>query len=419
MTGGRGSKESIRVGVVGVGRGMSFARGAAAVGLELTAICDAWEEKLKEAGGQLGVATYTDYDKFLQHDMDAVVLANYFHEHAPFAVKALEAGFHVMSECAACSTLAEGVELVRAVEKSGKIYLFGENYPYRAYNQEMRRLYRGGVIGKFLYGECEYVHPDPAEVKLARSVGWDHWRNWMPATYYCTHSVGPIMYITDTRPVRVSGFVIAYDFDDPTITMTARRGDTAAVIMMRMDNGAMAKSLHGGLRGHQNYTRIHGNKGLMENCRVMNTEMLRLHRAPYVDDDPGIIEKIYLPEFPEHHLEATRAGHGGGDFFTNFNFAQAIRSGRQPYMDVYRGVDMSIVGILAYRSALNDGAPVDVPDFRNEDDRSRFEDDHWSPWPKDARDGQPPPSILGLIEPTEEAKANARRVWAQQGYEAE
>ena len=31
----------------------------------------------------------------LEHDMDAVVLANFATEHAPFAVKALEKGFHV------------------------------------------------------------------------------------------------------------------------------------------------------------------------------------------------------------------------------------------------------------------------------------------------------------------------------------
>ena len=94
----------IRVGVVGVGRGMSFAHGAPFVGMELVALCDTWEAKLREAGQKLNVTTYTDYDQFLSHDMDAVVLANYFHQHAPFAVKALEAGLHVMTETMACGT---------------------------------------------------------------------------------------------------------------------------------------------------------------------------------------------------------------------------------------------------------------------------------------------------------------------------
>ena len=82
----------IRVGVVGVGRGMSFAHGAPFVGMELVALCDTWEAKLHEAGKKLNVTTYTDYEQFLSHDMDAVILANYFHQHAPFAVKALESG---------------------------------------------------------------------------------------------------------------------------------------------------------------------------------------------------------------------------------------------------------------------------------------------------------------------------------------
>ena len=77
-----------------------------------------------------------------------------------------------MSECAACHTPAEGVALIRAVEETGRIYLFAENYPYMAYNQEMRRLYREGTVGTFLYGEGEYVHPDSARTKAGRSFGW-------------------------------------------------------------------------------------------------------------------------------------------------------------------------------------------------------------------------------------------------------
>src|SRR5882724_3413962 len=111
----------IRVGVIGVGRGQTFMHEARAAGMELVAICDRWMARLDEVGARYGITTYQDYDRFLEHDMDAVVLANYFHEHAPFAIKALAAGKHVMSETAANTTLAEGVALCRAVEQSGKI----------------------------------------------------------------------------------------------------------------------------------------------------------------------------------------------------------------------------------------------------------------------------------------------------------
>jgi len=416
---------TIRVGVVGVGRGQSFAYGAKAAGMELVAICDTWEERLRQVGQNLGVTTYTDYDKFLEHELDAVVLANYFHEHAPFAVKALAAGKHVMSECAACHTLAEGVALARAVEQSGRIYLFAENYPYAAANQEMRRLYREGLIGDFRYGEGEYVHPFSAREYDGISPGVNHWRNWIPATYYCTHSIGPLMYATGLRPVKVNGFVVPYDLDDPEFTNSSRRQDTVGLIILRMDNGSIVKSLHGHLRGHGSWVRMHGNHGMMEIGRfpgghgVVAGGHLRIWREAW-DKEPGEpVERVYQPDFPVHHQQAMAAGHGGGDFFTNFFFAEAIRTGQQPVIDVYAGLDMTIAGILAYRSALNDSAPMDLPDFRDEAVRKQHENDNWSADPRRAGPGQPAPSVRGEIELSPEALEIAREVWRGIGYDGE
>jgi predicted dehydrogenase len=418
-------KEKIRIGVVGIGRGRTFMNNAGDLnGLELVAICDTWEEKLLQTKKDLAdqgqnIAVYTDYERFLEHDMDAVVLANYFHQHAPFAIKALDRGFHVMSECVACATLGEGVALARAVERSGKIYMLAENYPYMVFNQEMRKLYREGLIGDFKYGEGEYLHPDPADVKLRRSCGVNHWRNWMPATYYCTHAIAPVMFITDTRPVKINGFVVPYDYQDETETMTVKRSDCCGVLIMRMDNGAVVKALQYNLRGHSVFVRIHGNKGLMENCRGANSDMLRIHRESFEKNPGEPSERIYLPDFPEHHEEATRHGHGGGDFFTNYHFAEAIRRNEQPWLNVYRAIDMSICGILAYKSALNDSSPLEVPDFRDENIRRRYENDNWSPDPARKGPGQPASSILGEIPLPPETIAYARKIWAEVGYHGE
>ena len=117
--------------------------------------------------------------------------------------------------------------------------------------------------------------------------------------------------------------------------------------------------------------------------------------------------------------EDPRAGHGGGDFFTSYHFAEAIRSGEPPYLDVYRGIDMSIAGIQAWRSALNDSAPVAVPDFRDEAVRRQYENDDWSPDPERAKEGQPPSSILGTIEPSDDAKKLAKKIWSEQGYDGD
>lgn len=63
-------------------------------------------------------------------------------------------------------------------------------------------------------------------------------------------------------------------------------------------------------------------------------------------------------------------------------------------------------------SALQDGVPFEIPDFRKELVRKRYENDKWSPWPVP---GQPPPSIKGFITPSEDAIAYARQAWEEMG----
>jgi predicted dehydrogenase len=350
--------------------------------------------------------------------MDAVILANYFHEHAPFAIKALAAGKHVMSECICNGTLGEGVALCRAVEKSGLTYMLAENYPYTAFNMEMRRVYQTGEIGRVTYAEGEYNHPMAPEDRLRISPGMDHWRSWIPSTYYCTHALAPLVFITDTMPVTVNGLSISC----PEVErQTVRRGDAGSVILCRMDNGSVFRIFGLGLPGHSNWYRIHGARGAMEITRgpgYYGPGQIRVWHEEW-DMKPGeLSDRTYVPDWPLHADLARKAGHGGGDFWTNFEFANAIREGKQPFLDVYRGVAMSSVGILAWKSALEGGTPLAVPDFRDETSRARYEDDNASPFPSHARKGYKslPASIVGDVKPTKEGLANAKRVWKEMGY---
>ena len=413
------AKKILRVGVLGVRRGQNFAGKVLeeAVGAKVVAICDKWEEYVVRLAQDLNrsrkksnrVTAYTDYDKFLGHDLDAVVLANYFHEHAPFAVKALQAGKHVLSETSACGTIGEGVALVEAVEKSGKTYMFGENYAYTVDSQEMRRLYREGLIGEFEYGEGEYVHSrENMWIGAWRSPGHNHWRNWIPATYYCTHSMAPIMYVTETRPVKVNGFVVPRDVEH---ALDVRRNDRAGLIMCRMNNNALVKLLRGTLVGGGNRYRIHGRKGLMERCRLSG--MLDIRLDPHDKDPSEPTQRLYQPGFPSRGDIAAGTGHGGSDFFVYYDFVKAVRTGKPPILDVYRAVDMSIIGILAFKSVLNDSAPFEVPDFHDPAMRDKYRNDDWSPDPAKAKPGQPPSSILGDVKPSRKNIRHAERIWKE------
>ena len=219
--------EKIRIGIFGFGRGSSFVESIRANGGELVAICDKNPRRCADALEKYGagVAFYEDFDAFIEHPMDAVLLANYFHEHAPYAIRCLEKGIHVLSECTAAGTMAESVALVRAAEKSSAFYMLCENYPFMLFNQEMKRVYETGTLGRVLFAEGEYNHPGaPSNGPLTLFDDMKHWRRFLPRTYYITHSLAPLMYATGSIPRRVTALPI---YDPAGASMV---GDIAAVV---------------------------------------------------------------------------------------------------------------------------------------------------------------------------------------------
>lgn len=361
---------------------------------ELVAICDGDPAALEQARHKIAhddarVVMYHDFESFINHDMNAVVLANYATEHAPFAIKLLDSGRHVVSEVLACQTLAEAVALVEAVERSGKVYSYAENYCYFRGTMEMQRLYRNGDIGEFLHGEGEYVHDcESIWADITRGQK-NHWRNWIPSTYYCTHAIGPLLTITNTRPVRIS----AYETPNVNKRKFGCRSGDGSVIVCQMDNGATAKFIPwANYRRHPEsiWYAVYGSKGMMETDR-WGSSYNRLN--VYIEGDDGaMMERSY---HPRSHLETKLArsigGHGGSDFYTMHFFLDAIldRPGKEYAIGVYQALDMTLPGILAYRSIWEGNRPIDVPDFRNKDQRDRYRADHWSVDPKLAGQGQP------------------------------
>jgi predicted dehydrogenase len=369
--------KTVRVGVLGLRRGAALARLAQQAGMQLVAVCERDDQRLHEVATTLGVVGYRDMDSFLDHAMDAVILVNDFDQHAPAAIAALERGVSVLSETAACRTIGEGVALIEAAERSDGIYMFAENYPYMPFIREMRHRYRAGQIGEVRYAEAEYLD-EPADLTWFVNDR-AHWRARLPATYYCTHSLAPVTAITGTRPLQVSGFV-APTASGPEALERARRGrGWAALLVVRLDNGAVFKSLHGFLQAsQQSWVRLHGDRGLMENLRRGDTRTLRL-LWDVVEED-GRREEVFLPwpvEFPP--TSADPMGDGVAETLMLRDFATAIREGTPPDQDVYFGVELSITGTQAMRSSLAGSLPVEVPDLRRPDVRRAHAADDWFP----------------------------------------
>jgi predicted dehydrogenase len=370
---------AVRVGVFGLRRGAALARLAQQAGMRVVAVCERDDRRREQAASALDATAYRDLAAFLEHAMDAVILVNDFDQHAPVAIQALDRGLSVLSETAACRTMAEGVALVEAAERSAGVYMCAENYPFMPFAREMRRRYRAGDIGEVRYAEAEYLD-EPAD--LTEFVNdRAHWRARVPATYLL-------------HPLPCPG--CRHHRHPPGGSERLRRAHRrrlqragpgppgpgwAALLVVRLDNGAIFKSLHGFLEGsQQSWIRIHGDRGLMENLRQGDTRTLKMVWDVKDSEEWRRAEEAYLPwppDFPP--TGADPLGDGVAETLMLRDFAGAVRGEHGADQDVYFGVELSIVGIEAMRSSLAGNSPVEVPDLRRPEVRRAYAGDDWFP----------------------------------------
>ncbi|MFA7673731.1 MAG: Gfo/Idh/MocA family oxidoreductase [Clostridia bacterium] len=411
-------KSKLKIGVFGGARGRTmmsvlFDHPDA----QLVAVCDKYrplldEVKLKAGEKGVSVAVYDDFDEFIKHDMDAVVLANYANEHGIYAIKCLNAGKHVLSEVLPCETCAQAVELIEAVEKTKLVYAYAENYCYMHHTFEMWKKYKKGYIGEVMYGEGEYIH-DCASIWPRITYGQrDHWRNCMHPNFYCTHSLGPLIMMSGLKPKSVTGFELPRSVRDLSLGFSSGPG----IEMVTMENGAVFKSIHGHLRREPssvNYV-LYGQKGMMESGRQPESKSFNM----YVEGDKycqGQWEKYDPVNEIASDLVRNVTSHGGSDFYATHFFIEKIlgRPDGEWSIDVYRAVDMGICGILGYRSVLDNSRKTDIPDFRNIKERDKYRNDNACTTPEVAKEQLLPKSSFGEPEIPDSVYDDVRQLWMQ------
>lgn len=392
--------KKIRIGVLGAYRGSSMINYCKnADNAEIVAICDKSHEALdaqRDRAKGCDITFYDNFADFIKHDMDAVVLANYANEHAPFAIAAMKEGKHVFSEVLPVQTLKEAVELIETVEATGKIYAYGENYCYMPAPYEMKKLYSQGKIGEIEYAECEYIHNCESIWPSITYGEEDHWRNNMYSTFYCTHSLGPVIHATGLRPVSVTGF------ESTMNERHARMGSKSAnfgIEMVTLENGGIVKSIHGGLYKNSIWYTMYGSKGRME-CAREDAECDHIHRI-YVncDEFSGGYDTGKLETYkPDHGMKdkVENFGHGGSDFYSMWHFVEKIKGNPDAdIIDVYEALDMFLPGLFAYKSILAGGIPMNIPNLRNKAERDAWRNDTSCTDPKTAGDMLLPTRIGG------------------------
>lgn len=380
--------KKLKVGVFGAGRGADLAQNFMMLGCDIVALCDYNPDRVAEGQKLVGtsVAVYDDFDAFIRHKMDAVIIANDFHDHASYVIKCFERGIHVFCECISNGTMAEGVALIRAFEKSNVVYMMAENYPQMIFNREAKRVCDSGTLGKILYAEGEYNHPgDPFDVWFKKTYAYHrkHWRNFLPSTYYITHSLGPVMWVTGATPKRVTAFASFAPNTDENVPVSKHCGDMAALIMTQNDDGSIFRVTGcAAFGGHHNAYRFCGTKGQIENLRGMGDQVMLRYNGWQIPEGAREVQ-LYEPSWNDKdEMLIKKAGHGGADYLTVRMFCECVSEGRQPEhpFDIYSAVNMSSVALLSHRSVLEGGVPYDIPDFHLEEERVKYQNDYLSPF---------------------------------------
>ncbi len=388
--------ERLKLGVMGLRRGAFALVGALALKEEVvvTAVCEMDEASIEEARECFAPETkvYTDYDAFLASGLDAVILCNYFHEHTACAIKALDAGIAVLSETTAAATLGECVDLVEAVERNNGRYMLAANCPYFKAVHAMKEKIGSGEYGPVRYAEAEYIHP-----YTLPAIDYEHlhWRQAMPNCYYNMHTLGPLMYITQSMPVRVIGKSV----NSVEASVNKATDMLKSFALTEMDNGAVFNTTGCVNFGPvSKWYRVACQEGTLETVRYDSREeyLLEVKSGKEVlKTQPGWSDSgcITPEEEKKYYDDMVGSGHGGIDFVMLLHFVKFLKGEEEIFFDVYKAVALSAAGILTWYSVLDHSKEYEIPDFRDKAAREVFRGDYRTPIKESYKDMTLPCSL--------------------------
>ncbi len=137
--------------------------------VEIVALCDVRTDMLKRKAGDLNARLYSDIDELLLKEKpDIVDLCTPTYMHAEQAVKAMEAGAHVLSEKPMGRTAQETEMLLDVIRRTGKRYMTAHVVRFmNAY------IYLKGIIQSQKYGKLQML----SLRRFSQAPLWS-WENW-------------------------------------------------------------------------------------------------------------------------------------------------------------------------------------------------------------------------------------------------
>jgi len=387
--------------------------------VEMTAVCDVHADVAATVADEIGDATgsrpviYTDfYEMIADADLDGVAIVTSTPMHHLFAIKAMEAGLHVITEKPMGLTLKACRQMREVSNATGKVMAVAENYRRDPMNRLTQALIEAGAIGTPYFAldigvgssNGAVMHSTVWRAKKEQAGGAPldagvHNADMLPYLLGGANTVFAETSINESqrtlRPMSevAPGLAAMYDHRKEDGYSTGDAVEQTAVdtafATIRFKSGAIGQLLmtdtsHGQSLG---VSTISGSEGTMYRPQSRSGESPRIVRA----DGTEITGDALLDLVPEFELDDITSTLWNGakrisSYEMNFqdidskilayeylDMVQAAESGGQPEVGPQEGMDALALAYAMMESGVS-GMPVTVEDVA-EGRASKFQDD--------------------------------------------
>lgn len=332
--------------VLGLGIGMAHAEAAAASeNAELVAVCDINEKRLEKAAALYeGITLYHDFEDLLKDDrIDIISICLPSAMHADFAVRAMEAGKHILVEKPLDITYERAMMIEEARKRTGKTVgvVFQNRYNLNMY--PIKKAVEDGRLGQLVLGTFA--------VKWYREQSY--YNNWHGTwdmdgggslMNQAIHTVDLMCWLMG-EPVSVTSTMGIYNHDIETEDLTAS--------LVKFKSGATATfvSTTCAYPGISTEIMLYGTNGTIEaDADCLKTWKMKY---PLEDMDEDDEEEMMLSRFGKGNREAAKNEPDKlyGHRHVIEDMILAVRDGRAPNVLPSVGADCVKLICAIYESA--------------------------------------------------------------------
>jgi predicted dehydrogenase len=310
--------------------------------LELSAICDFSNDRLKAAGNLYSQARLVNQvdELFNDNNLDAIAIATPVSTHFDLAKKALLSGKHVWLEKPMTEKVEQAEELIELSESKGKVLLVDHTFIYTGAVQKIKDLIQKGELGDLIYYDSTRVNLGLFQQDV--DVIWD----------LAPHDLSIMDYLMPFKKLTVSATGSHY-YGEGVVPK--------ALLTIYMENNIVAHinvswvspvKIRQTLIGGTSKMILYDDNQPSEKIKVYDkgVELYETKEELYHMKVQYRVGDMYAPKLEDHEALGFEAKH----------FVDCLENGKKPITDGKAGLEVVKILVASKKSLEGNGAPVDI-----------------------------------------------------------